>query len=206
MKRKIETKDEEDDTLENGKRSRVKLSPSTTAVLPQVFYIYSTEYVKYGSLLPSNTIHKFEQCVDDEEHQENSRSFMVHSLIQSYGLHRLSNVTVVAPEEATLDDLKHFHSKDYIEALCRLSKHVTTNLKNGTEKQSTRNILGDGKNDENDDSCEKDNEKEDDSDEYEDDDEQMEQLKREYGFVDDAEPFPHMLQYCKTVAGGSLSA
>lgn len=111
------------------------------------------------------------------DNTNNNRSLMVHSLLQSFDLHLLPNVHVVEPEEATLQDLQSFHSMDYLKALQAIDRKIT--CKNSVNSCiDGENVISD---------------------------EEFEHLKITYGFVQDAEPFPGIFQYCKSIAGGSIA-
>ncbi|KAL0483569.1 histone deacetylase 1/2 [Acrasis kona] len=82
----------------------------------KVFFMYSPEFVKFCSLLPTNAINKD----DDEDDKRNNRSYLVHNLIHAYGL--FNNMTLVRPKEATKEDLIKFHTKPYIDAIIQLDQ------------------------------------------------------------------------------------
>ncbi len=81
----------------------------------RLFYIYTPEYVKVCAKLPSNTLH------NDEYDEKRNRSFLIHSLIQSYGIFK--KITTVRPEPATMQQISKFHTQSYLDILERLEEN-----------------------------------------------------------------------------------
>ncbi|ELU03635.1 hypothetical protein CAPTEDRAFT_148478 [Capitella teleta] len=69
----------------------------------RVAYVYNEQYTKLCDQMPKIPL----------------RASMTHSLIAAYGL--LPHLQVISPEAASKEDLKLFHSEDFIDCLRRLS-------------------------------------------------------------------------------------
>lgn len=65
----------------------------------KIGYVYSEDYIRISSLLPSNK----------------GRSEIVHRLIEAYGL--MPDLVIVAPRQASKKGLALFHDEEYIQAL-----------------------------------------------------------------------------------------
>ncbi|RUS18582.1 hypothetical protein BC937DRAFT_88598 [Endogone sp. FLAS-F59071] len=79
------------------------ISNSTNS--PNVAYIVSNDLIRVASLLPSNS----------------DRSMLVHSLIKAYNL--FDKMRLVKPQPLSAQDLKRFHSADFVDFLMTAEHH-----------------------------------------------------------------------------------
>ncbi|KAK3580273.1 hypothetical protein CHS0354_023511 [Potamilus streckersoni] len=85
-------------------------SRETTAEKITVCYIYNPDLVERSDELPKIPM----------------RASMVHSLIEAYGL--LKHMQVISPSEATLEDMKQFHTEDYLHFLGKIADEDDENF------------------------------------------------------------------------------
>lgn len=139
----------------------------------KVVYVYSPEYLELCSQLPN----------------DDGRSSMVHSLVHSYGL--FSKMRILPPLVATLDDLKEFHSEEYLEFLQSFENHICS--ERDESNPTTKGFH-----------CKKRNKEE----EFEDSESSLlsthSEIAKSFGLFDDCPLFPKVFSYVRMVAGGSL--
>ncbi|KAJ1649756.1 hypothetical protein IWQ61_009252 [Dispira simplex] len=139
----------------------------------RVAYVYSPEYAAVADLLPSNR----------------GRSSVVHGLAKALGLLQHPRVDVVPPALATAEELKRFHSAEYIDFVLALDKQPKCT--DETALEDNINILSEP-------SCVG----------SVDDEINWSDPGRlnQFGLLDDCAVFPELPQYVSLVAGGSLVA
>ncbi|XP_030750764.1 histone deacetylase 8-like isoform X2 [Sitophilus oryzae] len=76
----------------------------------KIAYIYSDDLVTHCDKLPAMK----------------NRASIVHDLVRNYNLLSQENIVVVKPRDATEDELKSFHSSDYIDLLKSLNSFDTS--------------------------------------------------------------------------------